>query len=600
VRDALENITTRTATYTFNDLVPTADDFTLSANIGNTAKTWDWKLLSNAQEWLCWPWDISFDSIITQWTKWTCSVVWDIITYTPSPNKTWSDSCVVQIKDNENSTVNFTVTVDGIHTTAPVVWTAELYNWNYTWIYYKWIVSARASVVGSNISTCQYTIWWSWMAGTYSNWYCYANNISPNTDITLNFRATDTYGNVWTWTSNAYKYDATGPTFTFNNRSGRECSNWTLIMTNAVDTGVWLHTNSYSFNGSTWSTTTSIIINAQQPWTVTRTWYVRDALENITTRTATYTFNDLVPTADDFTLSANIGNTAKTWDWKLLSNAQEWLCWPWDISFDSIITQWTKWTCSVVWDIITYTPSPNKTWSDSCVVQIKDNENSTVNFTVTVDGIHTTAPVVWTAELYNWNYTWIYYKWIVSARASVVGSNISTCQYTIWWSWMAGTYSNWYCYANNISPNIDITLNFRATDTYGNVWTWTSNVYKYDATGPTFTFNNRSGRECSNWTLIMTNAVDTGVWLHTNSYSFNGSTWSTTTSIIINAQQPWTVTRTWYVRDALENITTRIATYTFNDSVPTANNFTGHANVWSGTRTVNWKLLSNATDGACW
>jgi hypothetical protein len=39
VRDALENITTRIATYTFIDVAPTADDFTLSTNIGNTAKT---------------------------------------------------------------------------------------------------------------------------------------------------------------------------------------------------------------------------------------------------------------------------------------------------------------------------------------------------------------------------------------------------------------------------------------------------------------------------------------------------------------------------------------------------------------------------------
>jgi hypothetical protein len=29
----------------------------------------------------------------------------------------------------------------------------------------------------------------------------------------------------------------------------------------------------------------------------------------------------------------------------------------------------------------------------------------------------------------------------------------------------------------------------------------------------------------------------------------------------------------------LENLTIHTATYTFNDSVPTANNFTGHANV---------------------
>ena len=53
------------------------------------------------------------------------------------------------------------------------------------------------------------------------------------------------------------------------------------------------------------------------------------------------------------------------------------------------------------------------------------------------------------------------------------------------------------------------------------------------------------------------------------------------------------------MRDKLENQTVKTATYTFTDSLPTATNFTGHANVGNTARTANWKILSNARDGAC-
>jgi hypothetical protein len=33
--------------------------------------------------------------------------------------------------------------------------------------------------------------------------------------------------------------------------------------------------------------------------------------------------------------------------------------------------------------------------------------------------------------------------------------------------------------------------------------------------------------------------------------------------------------------------------------MPTANDFTGHANVGDSIQTGNWKILSNAIDGAC-
>ncbi|HOQ78974.1 MAG TPA: hypothetical protein PLW94_01960, partial [Candidatus Absconditabacterales bacterium] len=67
-------------------------------------------------------------------------------------------------------------------------------------------------------------------------------------------------------TSLPIKIDKQGPEFIFNNDLGEECLDGTLTITSVSDgNGVGLHNTPYSFNGTTWSTTTSIIINAQQP-----------------------------------------------------------------------------------------------------------------------------------------------------------------------------------------------------------------------------------------------------------------------------------------------------------------------------------------------
>jgi hypothetical protein len=56
-------------------------------------------------------------------------VVGNIITYTPNSNQQGNDSCIIQIKDNENTTTNFTANWTGIDTIAPT--TPD--NANSTW-----------------------------------------------------------------------------------------------------------------------------------------------------------------------------------------------------------------------------------------------------------------------------------------------------------------------------------------------------------------------------------------------------------------------------------------------------------------------------------
>ena len=210
---------------------------------------------------------------------------------------------------------------------------------------------------------------------------CASNTTCPSQYV--NYHSVDYSGN---WEainiSPIIRIDKQWPSFTFNNGSWPECSNWSLSIIGASDAGAGLNTTPYSFNGSHWSTATSTSIPGQQPWVVTKTWYVRDALANISTITATYTFTNTMPTANDFTGHANVWNIARTVNWKLLSNATDGACWAGDLSFNGVTNQWTKWSCSVSGDYITYTPNSWAVGNDSCEIRVRDNEGYTVTVLV--------------------------------------------------------------------------------------------------------------------------------------------------------------------------------------------------------------------------
>jgi len=292
------------------------------------------------------------------------------------------------------------------------LWTTWI-HWN-TW-YYTWIIDIQAdtSTPGA-MSGCEYTTGLSRAIADYNwssiSWYCYKTWLHYTSDITINFRAIDYNGHVWTWIPTTYIYDETPPTFTFTNSSGDECVTWSLEITNAVDTWIWLHLYPYNFsyNPNLRDNNQAKIITGQQAWEITTIpWWIRDAFWNSTQiQTSTYTFNDVVPTADNFTYWKNIWNSIKTWNWKILSSASEWSCGNLDLSFSGILTNWTKWICNIAWDIITYNPSPEQTWSDNCTIQIKDNENSTTNITITWVNINTSTPIITNvaSDKDNWSY----------------------------------------------------------------------------------------------------------------------------------------------------------------------------------------------------
>ncbi|MDO8464583.1 MAG: Ig-like domain-containing protein [Gallionella sp.] len=98
------------------DAVPTANNFTYGTNIDNTAKTFDWKVLSAAA-------DADGDpltaTVQAQGAKGSFVVAGDNVTYTASANQTGSDSGTLRISDGRGGVKDITVTVNGIDTQAP-------------------------------------------------------------------------------------------------------------------------------------------------------------------------------------------------------------------------------------------------------------------------------------------------------------------------------------------------------------------------------------------------------------------------------------------------------------------------------------------------
>lgn len=316
-------------------------------------------------------------------------------------------------------------------------------TWPSTWRATSKTVSATAT---NNPTTFQYTI-------VTSNTECSGDTLSysdytSGSGLTFTaesdswkyvcFKAENTSWTVYKKSDIIDKIDRTEPTFTFSNWTWNECSPWILSITYANDTGAWLANNgAYKFGNGNWWTTTSYSITAQQPWTITVTGYVRDALWNQTVKTATYTFNNVAPTANNFS-TWNIWKTAKSItlaQFISASNASEWSCGTSALNFSGVKTNWTKGSCSISSNTLTYTPNTNKTGSDTCVITIKDNENSTVDVSVTFNWIDTTDH--WGNDTPGWLTNWlnIELRWIWNNSDEYT----SDIELKIIWHWWADT-----------------------------------------------------------------------------------------------------------------------------------------------------------------
>ena len=117
------------------------------------------------------------------------------------------------------------------------IWQTIIYSWTHTNTddqeYYKWQIILRAMHNNSlGIAACEYTLdgWNTWHSATKWNWYCETSPITPNQDITANFRILNSNNDTTTGQSLYAIYDWTAPNFvrspeftcTWNNRCNQE------------------------------------------------------------------------------------------------------------------------------------------------------------------------------------------------------------------------------------------------------------------------------------------------------------------------------------------------------------------------------------------
>ncbi|HMS91749.1 MAG TPA: hypothetical protein PKC87_05995, partial [Candidatus Absconditabacterales bacterium] len=414
VRDGSGNITTKIASYTFYDELVNSDEFTGSNNVGTGPVNVNRKISSNANEGACGIVDITADSIYQQGEKGICTLSGDILTYTPHADQTGNDMCGIFVVDDEGTGFGNQVEIyrGGIDSTSqtnnsiPELGEGIVSSGNVvttgigTEYFYNGIINISSNVndtIGINSGTCEYSINGTNRisadyTGTSSSGICYKNNLNPQSNIEIFFRVKNINGITGESSGNIYIYDDLGPSFEFNNNSGYECLAGTLSINLLEDLGIGFGSNTYSLDGLNWNSSNILNIEGQQPGIIIKTGYVRDLLGNQTTQTATYTFNNVGISANNFTGNSNVGNSTKTGNWKTLSNASEFWCGSGNVVYSGINTQGSKGTCSVSGDTIFYTPGINKIGNDSCVIRMIDNENSLGVVTAYRGGIDTLAP----------------------------------------------------------------------------------------------------------------------------------------------------------------------------------------------------------------
>lgn len=382
------------------------------------------------------------------------------------------------------------------------------------------------------------TLGWGWKVDKK----IFTQNVTSNNTVSVTI--TDFSWSTATCSITPTNYDNVWPSFIFNNATWNECTWWQLIITGVNDTwcATWVTNVNigekiYKFNGWSWWKSAIYTISAQQPWTITVTWEVRDNLWNISRKTATYTVVNVAPTANNFS----------TWEiWKTprnitlsqfitASNAREWDCWTTHLTFSGVKTNGNIWTCSINNSILTYTPQANKQWSDTCKITIKDNENSTIDVTVTFNDIDTVPPTITiTNNPTNFNQctTWK----TVTASINETGTILyyttgGTCSI----SW---PYETWATNTRNFTKSFGsesdmwLYVCFKAIDLAWNEYYKTgTQIIKIDRTAPTFamswnfewnTNNYPELYECETWFAEIINVNDTWCALiPTNAYSWD-------------------------------------------------------------------------------
>lgn len=403
----------------------TASDFTYGTAIGNSAKTFDWKSLSNASS--------ADDSDLTatvksQGSKGTAAINGDNLTYTPSSDMNGTDAFIITIANTSGITKDVTVTVTGIDTEAATVTsTSPAKDAVDVAVNSAVSVTFSEAMDASTVTTGTGSLKDAGnnaVAGTVSvsgNTFTFtpSSNLAYSTvySATLTTAMKDVSGNAlasdytWNFTTGSAP-DTTAPTFTssipINGATGVQVgSAITLAFSEAIlassatsstialkDSNNQAVATSISFiDTQTIKLTPSANLSTGTVYTLTITTGVADLAGNAlaSNQTISFTTVNSTPTANNFTYGTAIGSSAKTFDWKTLSSATD----SDGNALSAVVkTQGTRGTTTINGDNMTYTPSANQTGSDFIVLTISDTLGGSTDITVTVTGIETVAPTI--------------------------------------------------------------------------------------------------------------------------------------------------------------------------------------------------------------
>ena len=454
-----------------------------------------------------------------------------------------------------------------------------------TWVFSEavtWIDASTLTVTGGTVKS------FNMISDIEAVWTVSAG--SDGTGITLvsilTWAFEDLAGNRnTTWTDElSWDYDWEGPEFTLEDVERPECTDWTMII--SWVTQVWCasgHVSPYSWDAwdTWWLTSTN---TAYSGWIGEKimTVRVRDAFWNYTEKTWKYTWTNVNPSVEDISVE-NVW--LWTWvNWMVLSNAHEWECWTWTIEFSWFIDDWSHWTCTEQWWIITYVADTDTEyeWGDSCIFEITDDEWSTATWEITFTWIDTKKPE---CEIsYNENVC-------TSGDIALTMSATGATQYS--WIW----------FTNMVIDNLPHNVNWNGIYTWyvedaaGNTWICTGEVVTFDNDWPIIAIPlaaDLTAEECTliQWVLTVTDDGGCGNWFNYSWVWFGNRN---------NANYSWySDVVTWHsvvvsVWDPAWNISNQTLNYTWTDTWVQLDNW---AEQTISTVVLTWWNSYNATTGA--
>jgi len=507
----------------------TASNFTYSAPIGNSAKTFDWKVESNASS--------SDNSTLnatvkSQGSKGVATISGDNITYTPSSDKNGTDAFIITVSNSSNQTKDITITVEDIDTQTPTI-TSTTPEANATNVAINSAVSVTFSkeMNASSVDTSTGSLKDSAgnaIAGSVassSNTFTF----TPSSDLsysstytaTLTTAMKDINGNAlandysWSFTTGTAP-DTTPPTLDSttpaDNATGVQVDSYiTLVFSEAIkpssatsssivlkDSSDNTITTTISFiDTKTIKVTPNANLNTLTVYTLTITTGITDDANNplASNQTLSFTTVNSTPSANDFTYGTAIGGSAKTFNWKSESNASDS---DGHTLSATVKTQGSKGTSSINGDNITYTPSANKEGSDSIVITIADTLGGAKDITITVTGIDTMPPTI-SATYPSANatdvgvYTWIDINFsepmdsttLTTANITLSGGNSDKSCQDVEYIGGDGNTTRCYPYVTTASHKLDdstaytLTVTTNVKDSNGNAMANTNNTVAF-------------------------------------------------------------------------------------------------------------------------